>query len=102
MATDLAEVIGSAIALKLLFHIPLIWGVLITGFDVLIILMWGFNAKHMRVFEIGIALLVLTTAVCLFIVWKYSNDLTNMQGSDLIFKLCRLLERADQFSLIYS
>src|ERR1700728_4130377 len=37
-ACDLAEVIGSAIALNLLFHIPLFYGVLITGLDVLLIL----------------------------------------------------------------
>ena len=38
-ACDLAEVIGSAIALQLLFHLPLILGVLITGLDVLLILL---------------------------------------------------------------
>jgi manganese transport protein len=38
-ACDLAEVIGSAIALQLLFHIPLIAGVLITSLDVLLILL---------------------------------------------------------------
>jgi manganese transport protein len=45
-ACDLAEVIGSAIALQLLFHIPLFYGVLITGLDVLLILLlqrWGFR-----------------------------------------------------------
>jgi manganese transport protein len=45
-ACDLAEVIGSAIALNLLFHIPLFFGVLITGLDVLLILLmqrWGFR-----------------------------------------------------------
>jgi len=45
-ACDLAEVIGSAIALELLFHIPLFFGVLITGADVLLILFlqrWGFR-----------------------------------------------------------
>jgi manganese transport protein len=45
-ACDLAEVIGSAIALQLLFHIPLLYGVLITGLDVLLILLlqrWGFR-----------------------------------------------------------
>jgi len=45
-ACDLAEVIGSAIALELLFHIPLFFGVLITGADVLLLLMlqrWGFR-----------------------------------------------------------
>jgi manganese transport protein len=38
-ACDLAEVIGSAIALQLLFHIPLTLGVIITGADVLLILL---------------------------------------------------------------
>src|SRR3974390_493419 len=45
-ACDLAEVIGSAIALELLFHVPLFYGVLITGLDVLLILLlqrWGFR-----------------------------------------------------------
>ncbi|MGP8268703.1 MAG: Nramp family divalent metal transporter [Terracidiphilus sp.] len=45
-ACDLAEVVGSAIALQLLFHIPLFYGVLITGLDVLLILLlqrWGFR-----------------------------------------------------------
>jgi manganese transport protein len=37
-ACDLAEVIGSAIALNLLFGIPLIWGVCLTALDVLLIL----------------------------------------------------------------
>lgn len=73
MSTDLAEVIGSAIALKLLFHIPLLYGVLITGFDVLVIIMFGFNAKHMRLFEGMIALLVLITACCLFAVTAKSG-----------------------------
>ncbi len=68
MATDLAEVIGAAIAMKLLFRLPLFWGVLITGFDVLIIVMIGFHAKHIKKFEFFIALLVFTTAICLFIV----------------------------------
>jgi manganese transport protein len=45
-ACDLAEVVGSAIALELLFHIPLFYGVLLTGLDVLLILLlqrWGFR-----------------------------------------------------------
>ena len=45
-ACDMAEVIGSAIALQLLFHIPLFYGVLITSLDVLLILLlqrWGFR-----------------------------------------------------------
>jgi manganese transport protein len=45
-ACDMAEVIGSAIALNLLFHIPLFYGVVITSLDVLLILLlqrWGFR-----------------------------------------------------------
>lgn len=39
VACDLAEVIGTAIALQLLFGIPLVWGVCLTAFDVLLILL---------------------------------------------------------------
>jgi manganese transport protein len=38
IACDVAEVIGSAVALKLLIGLPLVWGVLLTGFDVLALL----------------------------------------------------------------
>ncbi|WP_207504831.1 Nramp family divalent metal transporter [Telluribacter humicola] len=48
-ATDLAEVIGSAIALNLLFGMPLPMGVVLTGFDVLLILY--FQHKGFRVLE---------------------------------------------------
>src|SRR5512138_1567598 len=37
-ACDLAEVVGSAIALNLLFGIPLVWGVCITALDVLVVM----------------------------------------------------------------
>src|SRR3954453_8626544 len=37
-ACDLAEVIGAAIALNLLFHLPLLWGVILTALDVLFVL----------------------------------------------------------------
>ncbi len=56
-ACDLAEVIGSAIALELLFHVPLFYGVLITGTDVLLILLlqrWGFrNVEALVITLIG-------------------------------------------------
>ena len=48
-ACDLAEVIGSAIALNLLFHIPLAVGVVITAIDVLLILY--FQNKGFRIIE---------------------------------------------------
>ena len=47
IATDLAEVIGTAIGLKLLFGLPLAWGIVITSLDVFVILMLqrlGFRA----------------------------------------------------------
>ncbi|MQS76973.1 Mn(2+) uptake NRAMP transporter MntH [Lactobacillus halodurans] len=40
MATDLTDVIGTAIALRLLFGLPLIFGILLTIFDVLIVLLF--------------------------------------------------------------
>lgn len=41
IATDLAEVVGTAIALKLLFKIPVIYGVLLTVLSVLLIMVAG-------------------------------------------------------------
>ncbi|WP_217430247.1 Nramp family divalent metal transporter [Sphingomonas bacterium] len=38
IACDLAEVLGTAIALQLLFRLPLVWGVIVTAFDVFLIL----------------------------------------------------------------
>ncbi|KAI8818249.1 manganese transport protein MntH [Fimicolochytrium jonesii] len=63
IATDLAEVIGAAIALNLLFKCPLPWAVAITGLDVLIIL-FGFGPKYLRWFEFGIMALVGIIGVC--------------------------------------
>src|SRR5215468_3325986 len=43
-ATDLAEVLGTIIALKLLFGMPLLWGCLVTAFDTFVLLWlqrWG-------------------------------------------------------------
>jgi manganese transport protein len=37
-ACDLAEVLGAAIGLKLLFHVPLMWGVMLTALDTLLVL----------------------------------------------------------------
>ena len=72
IACDIAEVIGSAVALNLLFKIPIEWGVVITGVDVFIILL-GWNAKNLRWFERGIGLLILTVGICLLIVVGKSN-----------------------------
>jgi len=61
-ACDLAEVIGSAIALNLLFDIPLIWGVCLTAFDVLLILL--LQNKGFRYLEAFIFALIATIGVC--------------------------------------
>ena len=64
-ACDLAEVLGSAVALNLLFHIPLFWAVVITGFDVLLLL--GLQSFGMRTIEAIVLVLFGTIAVCYFI-----------------------------------
>ncbi|MEP7175218.1 MAG: Nramp family divalent metal transporter [Gemmatimonadales bacterium] len=61
-ACDLAEVIGSAIALNLLFGIPLIWGVCLTALDVLLILL--LQNKGIRYLEAFVIALVVTIGVC--------------------------------------
>ena len=64
-ACDLAEVLGSAVALNLLFHIPLLWAVMITGLDVLLLL--GLQRFGMRTIEAVVLLLVATIGASYFI-----------------------------------
>jgi len=61
-ACDLAEVLGAAIALNLLFHIPLLIGVLVTAGDTLLLL-W-FTRLGIRVIEAVVLTLIATIAVC--------------------------------------
>jgi manganese transport protein len=61
-ACDLAEVIGSAIALQLLFGIPLVYGVMITALDVLVILF--LQNKGFRYIESFVIVLILTIGGC--------------------------------------
>jgi manganese transport protein len=61
-ATDLAEVVGSAIGLQLLFGIPLIWGCLITVLDVLVVLY--LQNRGFRYLEALVLALVATVGVC--------------------------------------
>lgn len=69
MATDIAEIIGSAIAIKLLFDIPLIVGIIITTLDVLILLLLmrlGFRKIEAIVATlVGVILLVFAYEVLL-------------------------------------
>ncbi len=64
-ACDLAEVLGSAVALNLMFHIPLLWAVLITALDVLLLL--ALQRFGVRTVEALVLVLVATIAVCYFI-----------------------------------
>jgi manganese transport protein len=64
-ACDLAEVLGSAVALNLLFHIPLFWAVIITGLDVLLLL--ALQSFGMRTIEAIVLVLVATITACYFI-----------------------------------
>ncbi len=71
IACDLAEVVGSAVALNLLFGIPLVWGVVITGFDVMLLL----AAMHFgfRKIEAIVITLVTTVAGC-FAIQLFLSD----------------------------
>jgi manganese transport protein len=61
-ACDLAEVLGSAVALKLLFGLPLLAGVLITAFDVLIVL--ALQGRGFRIIEAFVITLIASIAAC--------------------------------------
>lgn len=61
-ACDLAELLGSAIALQLLFGIPLLWGVCITALDVLVLLF--LQSKGFRYTEALVIMLVATVGIC--------------------------------------
>jgi manganese transport protein len=61
-ACDLAEVLGSAVALKLLFGLPLILGVLITALDVLIVL--ALQGRGFRLIEAFVITLIASIASC--------------------------------------
>ncbi len=61
-ACDLAEVIGTAIALNLLFGIPILYGVLLTAFDVMMILL--LQNKGFRYIEAFVIALIATIGVC--------------------------------------
>jgi manganese transport protein len=72
-ACDLAEVIGSAIALNLLFKLPLVFGVCLTALDVLAVMY--LQNKGFRYIEAFVVVLILTVGACfLFEVWFSHPD----------------------------
>lgn len=77
IATDIAEVIGSAIALNLLFHLPLVAGCAITILDVLVLMLfWSPDGsmRRLRVFEFFVMGLVLSVMVCFCVQLSYIHD----------------------------
>jgi manganese transport protein len=64
-ACDLAEVLGSAVALNLMFHIPLLWAVIITALDVFALL--ALQRYGVRAIEAVVLILVATISLCYFI-----------------------------------
>ena len=83
VATDLAEALGSAVALNLLFHIPITWAIVITAFDVLLLL--ALQGMGMRMIEALIGVFVLTIGVCygieIFVLPHTQPDFAEMAGA---------------------
>jgi manganese transport protein len=78
-ATDLAEVVGSAIGLQLLFGIPLLWGCLITSIDVLVVLY--LQNRGFRYLEAIVFTLVATVGLCFLAELLFSRpDMAGVVG----------------------
>jgi manganese transport protein len=93
MATDIAEVIGGAIALYLLFHIPLSLAVFITVFDVLLLLLLS-KIGFRKIEAIVVALIVV-----IFVIFAYQVALSAPVWSE-VFK--GLLPNSEAFSTTHT
>ncbi len=82
VACDVAEVIGSAVALGLLFGLPLWIGVLVTGFDVLVLL--ALLGRGRRLLEATVGALVATVALCFLIVLAMARPDLGAAGAALV------------------
>jgi manganese transport protein len=71
VACDLAEVLGGAIGINLLFGIPLLWGVIITGCDALLFL--AIQSLGVRKFESFILSLIVVIGLC-FVIEIYWSE----------------------------
>ena len=81
-ACDLAEVLGAAIGLQLLFHIPLLFGVLLTAADTLLVL-W-FQSFGIRSLEAFVLALIAIIAGCLSIEVLWAHPAVSDLASGLI------------------
>jgi len=79
---DLAEVIGSAIALNLLFHLPIIVGIILTAFDVLVILFLQY--KGFRIIESIVGGLIVLIGTCFAYEMTVSNPSLPLFLSNLL------------------
>lgn len=70
-ACDVAEVLGAAIALNLLFHIPLVFGVILTAGDVLLVLC--LQSRGFRIIEIFVITLIATMMVIFGVELYYAH-----------------------------
>lgn len=78
MATDIAEVIGGAIALNLLFGLPILWGVILTVFDVLLLLFL------MKLGFRKIEAIVMTLILVIMAVFVYEVAISNPHIADMV------------------
>ncbi|MEE3719985.1 Nramp family divalent metal transporter [Tumidithrix elongata RA019] len=95
VACDLAELLGSAIALQLLFGMPLVWGVCLTALDVLVLLC--LQSKGFRYVEALVIMLVSTVGICFVaeiifsrpdptgILWGYVPSMSILQNPDKLY-----------------
>jgi len=81
-ACDLAEVLGAAIGLKLLFGLPLVFGVIITGLDTLLVL-W-LSRYGIRLIEAIILTLIATITCCFLIEWIFARPVLSELVSGLV------------------
>jgi manganese transport protein len=94
MATDIAEIIGSAVALELLFKIPLLLGVIITIFDVMLLLILtklGFRK---------IEALVVTLILVILLVFAYEVLISNPNWKEVLAGFLPRLELANNPSML--
>jgi manganese transport protein len=79
-ACDLAEVLGAAIGLNLLFHIPLLAGVLLTAADTLIVLwLQSYGIRTIEAFVLSL-IFVMAGAFCIEIIWAHPSASEMLTG----------------------
>ena len=81
IACDLAEVLGSAVAINLLFGVPIFWAVLITAADVFLLLL--LQRSGMRAIEAVVLVLVATIAAC-FAIELFVLPATRPDGAEIV------------------